>query len=130
MPEEIEQGRVGTKEELRDAILQGASSARDMLELRTHHNIEQRQTDAAFGVAEREENRDLDQEAAYFGSDIEAYPKPELAREQITQQTNDPELIEAEQVRFRPRNDPQREAGIDTSSVENPEIVLNQDKTR
>jgi len=120
-----------TEDALTAAYLRGNSEAERFRIQRKLRNIEQEQNDALSNIAERPENRDLEQEKAIVEAQPpEAFPDKERAREQITQQTDDPELLEAEAKRFRPRNDPQKEAGIDSGSVENPEIVLNQDKTR
>ena len=113
-----------------DAIVEGTNAGEKFFELRRQANIEQAQNDAIFGVGDRPENRDLGQEATYFFADEGAYPDIARAREQVTNATNDQELINAERLRFRPRNDPQREVGTDTTTDENPEIVLNQDMSR
>lgn len=95
--------------------------------------LAQQQTDAINQSGEDPENRDLEQERAHAEAQPDDFADPsdlERVRAQVTNKTDNVEDLERERTRFRPRNDPQREAGIDSADPTQPEIVLNQDKTR
>ncbi len=95
--------------------------------------LAQEQTNLMNQSGELPENRDLEQERAHAQAQPDDFADPndlERVRAQVTNRTDNREDLERESRRFRPRNDPQREAGIDTADPTQPDIVLNQDKTR